>query len=111
MAEKNTVRLVDDLDGSTDETVSTVRFGLDDVHYEIDLTEMNCRRLVDSLAGFVAAARRTARTPPSRGKRRDRERAQEIRAWAKLQGYDLSDRGRLPDLVMKAFESARVPRW
>ncbi len=59
MAQKVDVRFVDDLDGS--EAAGTVTFALDGKAYEIDLSDENAARLRDSLATFVAAARRTGR--------------------------------------------------
>ncbi|MFI1796340.1 histone-like nucleoid-structuring protein Lsr2 [Streptomyces sp. NPDC020379] len=47
-------------------------------------------------------------TPIKQDRRRpsDRERTQKIRAWAKQQGYPVSDRGRLPDPVRVAWTLA-----
>ena len=59
MAQKTIVQLVDDLDGTQAEDISTVTFGLDGVTYEIDLTETNASNLRKSLDEFVAHARRT----------------------------------------------------
>src|SRR4051794_11251334 len=59
MARKVTVQLVDDLDGTTSDTIETVTFGLDGVNYEIDLNEDNASNLRDSLADFIASATRT----------------------------------------------------
>ena len=57
MAQKHIVQLIDDLDeGSADETVS---FSVDGSTYEIDLsTASNAAKLRDSLAPYVANARR-----------------------------------------------------
>jgi Lsr2 len=49
--------LSDDLDGS--QADSTVRFALDGIEYEIDLSAEHARALRDALARYVAA-RRTA---------------------------------------------------
>ncbi|MFD1047271.1 Lsr2 family protein, partial [Kibdelosporangium lantanae] len=56
MAQKTVVELVDDLDGGiADETVA---FTLDGVEFQIDLSAENAARLRDSLAAYVAHARR-----------------------------------------------------
>jgi hypothetical protein len=52
MAQKVNVQLVDDLDGSTAE--STVEFGLDGVHYAIDLSADNAAQLRDAVATYIA---------------------------------------------------------
>lgn len=121
MAQKTIVTLVDDLTGEEAEDISTVEFALDGVSYEIDLDEKNGARLRDALADYVAAARRTGGRRSS-GRRRsagagsgtpratspggyDRETSKQIRAWAKGQGYEVSDRGRVPNNVVEAWEA------
>lgn len=112
MAQQVTVALVDDLDGTVSEDVSTVTFGLDGVEYEIDLTEENANRLRDTLAEFVAAARRTGgrlkRTPAAKAPATDRERTRAIRSWAREHGYKLAERGRIPAHVIAAFDKAQA---
>lgn len=115
MAQKLIVELVDDLDGSASGDVSTVTFALDGAHYEIDLNEVNAERLRDGLADFVEAARKTggrvkratlATSPTLRPA--DRERTQAIREWARRNGHDIADRGRIPANVRSAFEEAQA---
>ncbi|HSS67983.1 MAG TPA: Lsr2 family protein [Nocardioidaceae bacterium] len=106
MAQRVHIVLEDDLDGSTaDETLT---FGLDGTTYEIDLSKKNAAKLRDALAGYVGVARRV----PSRGSRRSRGRssggpsASQVREWARAQGYDVSDRGRVPADVRTAYDAA-----
>ena len=64
MAQKIRIMLIDDLDGSAAE--GTVRFGLDDTEYEIDLNAGHDRELRDAVTRYVNAARRadgSARKP------------------------------------------------
>jgi hypothetical protein len=113
MAQKVTVSLVDDLDGS--EAEETVEFGLDGASYQIDLSEDNAERLRDALAEYVDHARRSggrkrgATRPapgrPARPATADREQNQAIRAWARKQGMKVSDRGRIPSEVIDAYNS------
>lgn len=115
MAQKVLVQLVDDLDGTSSSDISTVTFGLDGVTYEIDLNEDNANNLRNHLAEFIAAARRTGGrvkrggSPASgpTGSGRNREQTQAIREWAKKNGHDVSDRGRIPAAVIEAFEAAQ----
>ncbi|HEU5471830.1 MAG TPA: Lsr2 family protein [Actinophytocola sp.] len=112
MAQKVTVTLVDDLDGS--EAEETVEFGLDGASYQIDLSEDNAERLRDALAEYVEHARRSggrkrglsrpAGRPP-RTASADREQNQAIRQWARKQGMKVSDRGRIPSDVIDAYNS------
>jgi hypothetical protein len=115
MAQKVTVQLVDDLDGTVAEDISTVTFGLDGASYEIDLTGGNADKLRDSLADLVGSTRRTG----GRAKRgttikgaaapaANREQTKAIRDWARQNGYELSDRGRIPSTVIEAFEEAHT---
>jgi hypothetical protein len=115
MAQKVTVQLVDDLDGTASDDISTVSFGLDGVSYEIDLNEDNASSLRDSLADFVASARRTGGrvkrgTAPAAarpvGSGRSKEQTQAIREWAKKNGHTVSERGRISTTIIEAFEAA-----
>lgn len=110
MAQKVLVSLVDDLDGS--EAEETVEFGLDGVSYEIDLSSDNAEELRDALAQYVEHARRSggrkrvgrpAVKAPGRSATVDREQNQAIRAWARKNGYEVSDRGRIPSEVVDAY--------
>ena len=57
MAQRVRVDLVDDVDGApADESVA---FSVDGVSYVIDLSAENAQKLRDSLAVWIAAARRT----------------------------------------------------
>ncbi|WP_018685074.1 histone-like nucleoid-structuring protein Lsr2 [Actinokineospora enzanensis] len=113
MAQKTIVQLYDDLDGSTGEDIRSVEFSLDGVTYEIDLTETNAERLRADLADFVAAARRTGgrikRSAPARqSEARSKEQTKAIREWARRNGHDISERGRIPSAVVEAFETAHA---
>jgi hypothetical protein len=116
MAQKVVVELVDDLDGSASDDISTVTFGLDGASYEIDLTEDNAERLRESLAHFVGAARRTGgrikraanTTGPATRPTANREQTRAIRDWARRNGFDLAERGRIPANVIAAFDEAHA---
>jgi nucleoid-associated protein Lsr2 len=114
MAQKTVVQLIDDLDGTASDSIETIQFGLDGVTYEIDLSDDHAGLLRDNLAEFIASARRTggrvkrttAASPPrSNGVGRSREQTQAIREWARKNGYDVSNRGRIPAAVIEAFEA------
>jgi hypothetical protein len=125
MAQKTIVTLVDDLTGEEAEDITTVEFALDGVTYEIDLDDKNSSKLRDALADYIAAARRTGgRRSGGGGRRRsggagtgtpratspggyDRETSKQIREWAKAQGFEVSDRGRVPNNVVEAWEAQR----
>lgn len=111
MVQKVETRLVDDLDGS--EAAETVSFAFDGRQYEIDLSADNAARLRDGLAEFVGAARRAGTASarrsgqPAAAPRRgaaDREHSVAVREWAKANGFEVSDRGRIPSVVLTAYE-------
>jgi hypothetical protein len=119
MAQRTTVQLVDDLDGTASNDISTVTFGLDGVEYEIDLTEDNAASLRKGLADFVTAARRTggrvkrglgssATSAPANDGSRSKVQTQAIRDWAKNNGHQVAERGRIPGGVIEAFEAAHA---
>jgi hypothetical protein len=104
VAQKIQILFIDDLDGSAAE--GTVRFGLDGTEYEIDLNAGHAKELRDALARYVDAARRVgnARGPARSGRRGPAGdlNAVEVREWARAQGIEVKDRGRVPaDLVVK----------
>ncbi|MCG8917795.1 Lsr2 family protein [Actinokineospora sp. PR83] len=111
MAQKVTVSLVDDLDGSIAE--ETVEFGLDGASYQIDLSSDNAEKLREALADFIDSARRSGGRKRLPGKvavgraprtaSADREQNQAIREWARKQGMKVSDRGRIPSEVLDAY--------
>src|SRR5256885_1832827 len=118
MAQKVIVELVDDLDGTASEDISTVSFSLDGADCEIDLTEENAESLRAALEEFVAAARRTGgrikrnagtKSSPSRPGA-SREQTKAIREWARQNGFELADRGRIPANVIQAYEEAQTPK-
>jgi hypothetical protein len=113
MAQKVLVQLVDDLDGTSSQEVSTVLFGLDGVSYEIDLTEDNAERLRDIFADYIGSARRTGGrvkrgTKPGSGKASSNGEAGQIREWANENGFGLSGRGRIPSHVVEAYKQAKA---
>ena len=109
MAQKIQVLLVDDLDGG--EAEGTVRFGLDGVEYEIDLSAEHTEALRRALAPFIGAARRGPGAGPRQGRGGRRAGASgldttEVREWARAQGIEIKDRGRIPAEVVARFRAA-----
>ncbi|MEV4056567.1 Lsr2 family protein [Amycolatopsis sp. NPDC049688] len=112
MAQKVLVEILDDIDGSA--AAQTVQFGLDGVTYEIDLSDENATALRDEFSRYIGAGRRiagrrgrAAATRPAMTTS-DRERNQQIRAWAAANGYEISERGRLSSQVVTAYEQAHA---
>jgi Lsr2 len=108
MAQRVQYMLVDDLDGT--EAVETVSFSLDGVSYEIDLTAANAKKLRNDLAAWVGHARRSGGRKSSRkagasgGQRRGDLSA--VREWARKNGHQVSDRGRISAGILAAYDKA-----
>ena len=106
MAQKVNIVLVDDLDGS--EAAETISFGIDGTSYEIDLNDANAAALREALSGYVGHARKV-----TGGGRRARKsgggsssNTKDVREWAKAQGMEVSERGRISADVQQAYDAA-----
>jgi hypothetical protein len=113
VAQKIQTLFIDDIDGS--EAEGTVRFALDGAEYEIDLNAKHADELRKALSRYVDAARRsggnTARRPARNGGGSRRSAASglntnEVREWAKSQGFEVKDRGRVPAELVVRFKAA-----
>lgn len=106
MAQRTIVSLLDDIDGGT--ATQTVKFGLDGVEYEIDLSDRNAAKLRKAVDPFTKHGRKLSRSgrpyrlvvvgPSSR----------DVRVWAKANGYDVPDRGRVPREIRDAYDKAHA---
>ncbi|WP_075908882.1 histone-like nucleoid-structuring protein Lsr2 [Mycobacteroides chelonae] len=111
MAKKVTVTYVDDLDGESPAD-GPVDFGIDGVNYQIDLSAKNADKLRKLLqpwvdhATRVSGRRRTGKTGGRPRARIDREQSNAIREWANKNGHQVSSRGRIPESVVEAFNTA-----
>jgi hypothetical protein len=113
MATETITRLIDDLDGS--DAQRTVTFAWDGRTYEVDLSKKNIAAFEKTMKPYLAAAR-SARATPARssgrgrpattGARRRRD-LQAIREWARTNGHEVSDRGRISAAVIEAYEAAQ----
>lgn len=111
MAQRVNIILVDDIDGS--DATQTVAFGLDGASYEIDLNDDHATALREALAPYLGHARKVTRGGGG-AKRSGRTAAastggasaKEIREWARANGHDVPERGRIPADVREAYESA-----
>ena len=100
--------LEDDMDGGTADV--TVSFALDGKAYEIDLSNDNAERLREALQPYVSAARPAAGAP--RTTRRSSSKAlgespAEVREWARANGYQVNERGRIPANILAAYRAAK----
>ena len=106
MAQKITVALEDDLDGSRAD--ETLRFGFGGTDYEIDLSKKNAAAFRKQIAPYIEHGRKVGRPQARRTTRTaaSRQRSSQIRAWAMEQGITVSERGRIPASVVRQYEAS-----
>lgn len=122
MVQRTQVVMIDDLD---DEELppgegQTVRFSVDDSVYEMDLSAKNAGKLRQALQPYVGKARRvgSARrldigsqsTGAGAGRsstRAGKDQLAAMRDWARRNGYQVSDRGRVSKNIQDAFHAAQ----
>jgi hypothetical protein len=97
MAQQIQTVLFDHLSGEP--AAETVQMGLDGQHFELDLTKDHADQLRGELEAYVQRGRPVAPPQPKR-------KAARIRAWAKQNGYEVSDRGRIHRDVLEAYRTA-----
>lgn len=124
MAKQVITKMLDDLDGG--EADETVHFSLDGVGYSVDLSSKNASELRSFLTRYIEAGERQGRVEVGRHAQllrssshrvtvqntANREMNQKIRAWADSHGWQLADRGRIPQHIVDAFETRTPnPNW
>ena len=123
MAQVQQTVLIDDVEGG--DAVETITFALDGVSYEIDLNEKNAQSMREALAPWVGHARKTTGRSPAAG-RGSRGRARSggasggasdggagedtaaVRVWARENGHQVNDRGRVSGTVLEAYRAAHA---
>jgi nucleoid-associated protein Lsr2 len=122
VAKQTIVLLTDDLDGSEAEV--TMSFGFDGLAYDIDLSGANAQAFREIMGKYLAASTRKGRMvvsgaaasaphrygPPAPAQATaDRDLNRKIREWAEKVGYHLAVRGRIPQHIVNAYHTGRVP--
>lgn len=94
---------VDDIDGTGDATSCT--FSLGKEQWEIDLNDENAAKLREALEPFIAKARKKGRA--KNGSRRTTgANSGDVRAWAQRNGHTVPSRGRIPQVVIDAYNES-----
>jgi hypothetical protein len=115
MAKKTIEIITSDLSGEELERGKgrTILFSVDDSAYSIDLTDAEAEEFRTTLSKYTnVASRRSSRpaqsrkTPGSSGSGRTTEELAHIRAWAKENGHQVSERGRIKAEILEAFDQA-----
>jgi hypothetical protein len=113
MAERIVRQLIDDLDGNEIPSGGgeRIEFAFRGAAYQIDLTAANAAKLDKALKPYVDAAmkvrgRRGRRSNGSGNGVASKEQLSGIREWARKNGHQVSDRGRIKAEIVEAFEAA-----
>lgn len=116
MAKHIVETFIDDIDGS--EAVGTVAFSYKGKSYEIDLSKAHDKAFDESMAEWIEHAREVKPEPArgrggrrvdlTGGRRLDREQSTAIRTWAKSQGLQVSERGRISRKIVTEYEAAHA---
>jgi hypothetical protein len=109
MAQKVQTFLIDDLDGTDAE--DTIRFGLDGAEYEIDLSTEHAKELRTALARYTDAGRKVTGTGRRAGHSGRKAPASsvsntEVRTWARAQGLEVKERGRVSADILARYRAA-----
>ncbi|QQR52449.1 Lsr2 family protein [bacterium] len=113
MARKETIILVDDVDGS--EAVESIEFALDGVTYEIDVSAVNALQLRAAIGHWAHHARTVKMSKAKRfaGRKSPKPKTvvepdtATVRAWANSNGYNVGKSGRISKAVREAFSAAQ----
>lgn len=113
MAERIVRQLIDDIDGSeiSDGAGDRIEFSVRGVSYQIDLSSANIAKFDKALKPYVGAAAKVRGTrgrgaKASANGKASPEHLAAIRDWARKNGHQVSDRGRIKAEVVEAFEAA-----
>lgn len=117
MAQHTVVQLVDDISGNVlgEGEGRTVQFALNGDTYEIDLSHTEANKLEKAMTKYVEHGRkvslRATNVSPIRGGGRrsqasaDKEQIKAIRQWGMENGFNVSERGRIPQSVVEAYHA------
>ena len=113
MAERIVRQLIDDIDGSdiSEGSGEQLDFTVRGVQYRIDLSSANVAKFDKALEPYVEAAKKTGsarsrRTKAASNGKSSPEHLAAIREWARREGYEVSNRGRIKAEIVEAFDAA-----
>jgi Lsr2 len=120
MAQKVQIQLLSDLELAKDPESKapadlTRRFAVDGAEFEIDLTEAESTLFDEAVAPYLDAARPIGRGGRTKGQGRPARSQKDpkpavdtvrVREWAREQGIEVKDRGRVPADVVEKYQAA-----
>lgn len=106
MAQRVTVELLDDFDGS--EAVGTFEFTHKGVEYAVDLNQERMDKYTEMFEYLTGVARVVkGKKRAAYGSKKGTSvvgKTQEMREWLRANGHDVKDRGRVPSNLVKLWE-------
>ena len=116
MARKIVVQVSCDRCGREIDSEDPIELSFDGTSYRTDLCEDHAAELAAALDPFLSSAERVegrsrvarpadGRSTTRRPTRRDPMQVAAIREWARANGYEISDRGRIPRDVEEAYNA------
>lgn len=109
MAQRVITQLISDLSGDeiAEGKGETVEFSFRGTSYKIDLTEKEAAGFDKAIATYVDNATKVGgrRKSSAAGSKSDYS-AKDVRAWAKSQGIEVPERGRIPGDVVEKYKAA-----
>ncbi|WP_427007210.1 histone-like nucleoid-structuring protein Lsr2 [Pseudarthrobacter sp. H2] len=114
MAKKTFTRIVDDLTNEMLEEGQgeTIEFAFEGSSYSIDLSSKNADDFREAISKYTdVATKNVARLPRAASSsisapKSNKEELQKIREWAKANGHNISERGRVAQSVQDAYHAA-----
>jgi hypothetical protein len=116
MAKTTRVVLTCDLDGDDTDAVTTITLGDGKARYELDV----CQAHLDELTAPARRVRQRRRArPTATSKRRPSKKSARntrgrksvdtaaVREWARSEGYEIGDRGRIPAPIVDAYTAKK----
>lgn len=110
MGQKVRIERFSDLSGESlpDGEGETIVYSVYGKAYEIDLTAQEAADFHRTLDPFIAVSRRVKGGEGKKNRSTaDRQKLSDIRDWARNQGYEVSERGRISQEILEAFEAAQ----
>lgn len=102
MARETIINLIDDIDGTKADV--TIKYAFDGNNYEVDLTDDHAEDFREHMQEWLDRSRRIGQANNSARAGVNSETGK-IREWAREQGIDVPQRGRLSDEIRKAWEN------
>ena len=108
MAQRVITQLISDLSGDeiAEGEGETVEFSYRGTSYKIDLTDKEAAAFDKAIATYVDNATKLGGRRKSSPAGSSGYNAKDVRAWAKSQGIDVPERGRIPGDVLEKYRAA-----